>query len=239
MKRLLDIGFIKAGNWFLEKDKINYNIELINDEKNILYCFVINFRVKYIGKTIKKLSQRMYGYKNPVQSQRTNFRIHPLIQKSLKEKNEVDIYILKDEVLFKLGKFKVNVAAGLEDTLIAEINPDWNYIGKKKKNLEKKKKSYMIDEFIVNIGFAYYNSGFFNVRKKYSEKFGEHRTPIKVQLGEEKSIIEGYVNRTANTNKTPRIMLGKSYTNWMKENFKEGDVMKVKIINSNTLILTR
>ena len=43
----------------------------------------------------------------------------------------------------------------------------------------------MIDKFTFNIGFAYYNSGFFNVRRKNSDLFGEHKSVLKIQLGED------------------------------------------------------
>ena len=94
--------------------------------------------------------------------------------------------------------------------------------------------------FLVTIGFAYYNQGFFNVRVKYSELFGADKESISIQLGENKNdILIGHINRTANTNRTPRIMAGWKYTSWIRQNFKIGDNFKVQVINSKSIILSK
>lgn len=96
------------------------------------------------------------------------------------------------------------------------------------------------NNFIVTIGQAYYNDGFFNVRVKNSELFGKDKSPINIQLGENSDkIITGYVNRTANNNATPRIMAGFEYTKWIKENFKQGDIFRVEMINSAFIKLSK
>lgn len=65
MIRLLNIGFVHAGKWNLKNN--NLNVELIGHQKskNVLYSFVSDGVVKYIGKTILELTKRMYGYQNP------------------------------------------------------------------------------------------------------------------------------------------------------------------------------
>lgn len=101
-------------------------------------------------------------------------------------------------------------------------------------------KGYESDSFIVNIGHAYYHDGFFNVRVRYSELFGTDLSPIKIQLGENSNnICIGKVNRTANKNGTPRIMAGVKYKNWVQENFSQGEVFKVKLINPEYIILSK
>lgn len=45
------------------------------------------------------------------------------------------------------------------------------------------------------------------------------------------TMILGYINRTANKNGTARIMGGKELRNWIKNNFKANDTMKVDIIS--------
>ncbi len=71
--------------------------------------------------------------------------------------------------------------------------------------------------------------------------FGSDKSLIKVQLGENKAdIIEGYVNQTTNgKNGYPRIMVGKNYTHWIKENFKQGDILKVKMTKKDYIMLTK
>ena len=257
MKRLKDIGFIKAGFWFIENNELQYNLTTFSSEKNILYCFAWNNTIKYIGKTVKTVSQRMYGYKNPSISQRTNYRVNKEIKEFLEKGNEIDIYILTDNGLLKIGDFRINIAAGLEDTLIAEYKPEWNYNGKKQSKVKKEKKEIRMsyenptsrtiyndnefeDNFVVALGKKYYNDGFFNVRVKHSEFFGEHLSKIKIQLGENSSdYCIGKINRTANTNGTPRIFAGTEYKKWVQENFERGDLFHVKIIESDFIKLTK
>lgn len=98
-----------------------------------------------------------------------------------------------------------------------------------------------MDSFVVTIGKAYYFDGFFNVRVKHSELFGKDLSDIIIELGENSEIFcqGAYVNRTANTNNTPRIMAGKAYRNWIKENFVQGCIFKVRIIKSDYIVLSK
>ncbi len=41
MNRLTDIGFLKIGYWFLEKNELKNNLTSFNSEKNIQACLVL------------------------------------------------------------------------------------------------------------------------------------------------------------------------------------------------------
>ena len=252
MDRLLNIGFINVGHWTLKNESINYQLISHQKNKNVLYCFVSNGIIKYIGKTTMELLKRMYGYQNPGPTQTTNIRVNAEIKELLKNKNPIDIFILADIGLFKYGDFKINLAAGLEDTLIYEINPDWNYSGKNRLEEDKdsvnekeiefkddfKMKSKSILAFEIKLGVAYYNQGFFNVSQKYNDNFSVDKAIIEIQLGSNpKNIILGYINRTANINGTPRIMGGKSLSEWIQKNYKQNDSLKVEILSNVSLKL--
>lgn len=62
MNRLLDIGFEIAGHWFIENGKLRFELIRHSTQKNILYAFVCDGQVKYVGKTVRSLSERMAGY---------------------------------------------------------------------------------------------------------------------------------------------------------------------------------
>lgn len=94
-----------------------------------------------------------------------------------------------------------------------------------------------IDKIHIKLGFAYYNQGFFNIDTYYSDKFGAHGSTIYIQFGDNGEVIKGYVNRTANPNMTPRIMIGKKYTEWVKKNYKIGDILTVELFSSKKLKL--
>ncbi|HVY76283.1 MAG TPA: GIY-YIG nuclease family protein [Puia sp.] len=246
MNRLLNIGFIPAGRWRLDNGVIKYSLASHHTTANVLYSFISNDEIKYIGKTKMQLSQRMYGYQNPGPSQTTNIRVNAAIKNLLEHDQPVDIFILTDNGLLKYGDFRINLAAGLEDTLIYEINPDWNLSGRslvlvdtesEKPELAKEPKPTsslipVLTTFDISLGQAYYNQGFFNVGLEYSDLIGADNEIIDIQLGANSdATIQGYINRTANRNGTPRIMGGKELRNWIQNNFKLNDTMKVDIIS--------
>ena len=253
MNRLLNIGFISVGHWtFDNNNDIKYNLTSNHTLTNVLYCFISNGDIKYIGKTKIQLSQRMYGYQNPGLSQTTNIRVNAAIKDLLKNEQHVDIFILIDNGLLKYGDFKINLAAGLEDTLIYEINPEWNLSGRnlipvdsasEKSELSTGSKTIttltpVLATINILLGQAYYNQGFFNIGKEYSEMFGANNTIIDIQLGTiGHTIIQGYINRTANINGTHRIMGGKELRNWIQNNFKPNDTMRIEIISPSTIRL--
>ena len=68
-----------------------------------------------------------------------------------------------------------------------------------------------------------------------AQLFGEHDSKITIELGDKAKTIEGRINRTANKNKTPRIMAGET---WVHKNYKEGDTLTVTVINNTTIRLT-
>jgi hypothetical protein len=41
----------------------------------------------------------------------------------------VEIYALPDNGLLRYGGFHVNLAAGLEDSIVRDLNPPWNRLG--------------------------------------------------------------------------------------------------------------
>lgn len=246
MNRLLNIGFVSIGHWTLNYDAIKYSLTSHHTTTNVLYSFISNGDIKYIGKTKMQLSQRMYGYQNPGPSQTTNIRVNAAIKNLLDNDQPVDIFILTDNGLLIYGDFRINLAAGLEDTLIYEINPDWNLSGRnlipvdtesEMSELSKAPKPTaalipVLTTLNILLGQAYYNQGFFNVGREHSEMFGANNTTIDIQLGSGGDpTIQGYINRTANKNGTPRIIGGIELRNWIKNNFKPNDTMKVDIIS--------
>ncbi len=92
-------------------------------------------------------------------------------------------------------------------------------------------------EFKKKLGVAYYNQGFFNIGVEYSDYFGEHGSIVNVELGDKKNVIVGKINRTANNNGTPRIMMGTQYKEWVQQAFKQWEFMNVKVINPKLLHL--
>lgn len=134
LQKLLDIGFIKAGKWSRTQSAIKFILTECAESPNVLYCFVSDGVVLYLGKTVSPLRQRLYGYQNPSPTQSTNINGNRNISSLIADGKEVDIYALPDNGLLHFGCFHINLAAGLEDSIVNTLYPIWNKTGTAKKH---------------------------------------------------------------------------------------------------------
>jgi len=130
-RKVGEISFRKVGEWKLSNDQISYELEAKTAEsKNILYAFESGSKILYIGKTTQPLKAQMYGYKNPGKRQLTNRRIKENLTGLLRAPNcSVSIFVLPDPGLLMYGGFHLNLAAGLKDDIIFQLQPEWNING--------------------------------------------------------------------------------------------------------------
>ena len=75
MKRLLQIGFEQAGSWHLRDQQLVLGLTRMNGQRNILYVFVENAFVLYVGKTTGSLESRMGGCRPPADIKKGGIRI--------------------------------------------------------------------------------------------------------------------------------------------------------------------
>lgn len=129
LQRLLDIGFRKVGEWKLANGEVASTLNAEADSRNILYAFESEAEVLYVGKTTQPLKARMYGYQNPGPTQSTNIRNNKNLKERLALGGSVSILVLPDHGLLKYGGFHLNLAAGLEDSIVSELKPKWNKAG--------------------------------------------------------------------------------------------------------------
>jgi hypothetical protein len=130
LKKLTNIGFRKVGCWSLENEELALAIEAEADSANILYSFVVDGVPKYIGKTTQALKKRMYGYRKPAATQITNIRNNTNMRLALQNNAVIELYVLPDHGLLHFGQFHLNLAAGLEDSIVSLLAPEWNTVGK-------------------------------------------------------------------------------------------------------------
>ena len=144
-----DLGFEESGYWFLENGELSFKLSNFQSETNILYAFVANDKVMYIGKSVQTLLKRMYLYKKCGPSQRTNIRNHASIKACLEQGQAVRIFafIQKDPLEYK--GIPINIAAGLEDNLISLLKPKWNITGIYKNGKRGKMKIH-VEVFIAS-----------------------------------------------------------------------------------------
>lgn len=133
LRLLQEIGFEEVGYWFLHGDEMEFRLEKHEEGQDILYAFVAKDNVKYIGKTVKTLTDRMNRYKHPGRQQATNVKNNKEIRKLLEQGIAVKIFALlpNQETLYR--GLPIDLVTGLESKLISVLNPPWN--GKPKKNL--------------------------------------------------------------------------------------------------------
>lgn len=128
MNRLLDIGFLVAGDWFLEDGALRIAFRQLAEQRNVLYAFVCDGEVKYIGVSTQTLRKRMAGYRSPGPKSTTNIRNNRNIRDLLTQGVTVEVYALPDSGLMHYGPFHLNLAAGLEASIIASLRPEWNIV---------------------------------------------------------------------------------------------------------------
>ena len=129
LQRLLELGFGPAGEWQLKSGQLSFQLDRYREGKNILYAFVANGQVLYIGKSTRTLYERMNNYKNADSTQRTNIKNYSRIKEDLEHNKRIEIYVfIRNESLIYRGVM-VNLAAGLEDNLITMFKPPWNDLG--------------------------------------------------------------------------------------------------------------
>lgn len=127
LQRIEAIGFRKCGHWeVIDSDGILAVLSEYAQSANVLYAFVSEGEVLYVGKTTQQLRKRLYGYQNPRITQTTNVRGNKAICDALALKKQIYIFALPDNGLVKIGGFHLNLAAALEDSLINDLRPKWN-----------------------------------------------------------------------------------------------------------------
>lgn len=257
MNRLIEIGFQCVGHWKLADGRPVCELTSQMNTRNVLYAFASNGEIQYIGKTIQPLRGRMASYQNPGPTQSTNIKNNGKIKALLEAGEAVDIFVLPDTGLLHYGGFHINLAAGLEDSLIAAISPPWN--GRMREadplaggmveddaetlpkesamQLEKPEPMAASSAFQFPLRTTYFNQGFFNVPVRHMELFGSDRDRIEIYCGESQHLIQGYINRSVNGNNTPRIMGGVQLRQWFHENFQIDNLVNVEMLSPTSIWL--
>lgn len=132
LERLTAVDFQLLGEWKQVNNALLYDLtpetpaNLARLKGSALYAFVCQESVIYIGKTSVSLKQRFVGYCKPGAEQSTNKKCHKAIRTKLSAGETVQIYSLSGGTRLSWGDFEINLAAGLEDSLINELDPPLN-----------------------------------------------------------------------------------------------------------------
>ena len=128
--RLNNYDFEEIGEWYLyERVKSGINFHIIRDER-VIYAFVVNGKVKYIGiceKDTTMFRGRLERYKY-CEGSGTNERIAEEIKRCLEKGKNVKIYALRPIVECVYKDLNVDLVKGLENPLIRKFRPEWNIL---------------------------------------------------------------------------------------------------------------
>lgn len=246
MNRLLAIGFEPAGHWLLEREKLRCELTRHAAQRNILYAFVCDGEVKYVGKTRGSLSSRMSAYRTPGKgkSNSTNVGNHARIRELLAEGVAVEIFALPDNGLLHYGPFHLNLAAALEDDIIRLLNPEWNG-GAKESPPEPVPAVAEMEEgappalgsFEFTLHPTYHQRGFFNVGVAAAGYLGADGETIELFLGRRPLPVLGLINRRANTNGTPRVLGGTELRDWFQANASTMGLITIDVMSPTSIRL--
>ena len=129
VERLQLIGFRRVGSWSLVAGMPCYSLDDLAGATDVLYAFVSEKQILYLGKTTQELRQRMYGYQRPGRTQRTNIACNAKLLETLSAERAIEIYVFRDPDPRTHVGVPINLAAALEDGLIREFKPPWNKAG--------------------------------------------------------------------------------------------------------------
>ena len=268
---LLNLGFIDLASWTRSGDHIAYDLDgphagvnrLRLEESNALYAFVRGENVLYIGKTARTIRKRFTGYCRPARQQRTNWRCNEKIKDVLEQGGEVRIFVFTPISLLRYGVFDVNLAAGLEDALIAEFDPPWNGrerglpISEEAEREEAEEDATSAEpdraepdptatgplqpalaSFEIKLGQAYFEQGLINPGVDASHHLGRDGEPIQVSFDDGSETVLSAINRTANTSGSVRVVgRNRQIATWIQRHFRRGDVVQARVLGPNHILL--
>ncbi|UBM07985.1 GIY-YIG nuclease family protein [Cupriavidus metallidurans] len=262
-ERLFDIGFAPVGYWRLDGDLLRLELTNMIEHSNVLYAFISDDDVLYVGKTTQTLRRRMASYLKPGSTtQSTNIRNNAAIVELLRTGKPVEILALPDLGLHRLGEFRINYAAALEDSIIQTLAPPWN--GKRRpaastlsggteeddaadEELEDNLEIAQVDEalsagaptFQFVLQPTYFKSGFFNVTIDNQHLFPTEGGNLDIYCGPERYLVKGRFDRTANNNGTPRVHGFTPLRDWFQRNYEPMQTVTVTVLGPSAIEIGR
>jgi hypothetical protein len=266
MNELLAIGFELAADWHRDGERLGVSfVPGYIDKPKLLYAFVCDGEVKYVGVSVRTLRERIGNYRSNLD--RTNARIRKYIGELLANGSAVQVYTFADTGLMHYGPFHLNLAAGLEAGIIGKLRPEWNIASinrgsqsaRTEKDIESAVLARLDDSFDLqegddvarpeaepvaqasfefNLAPSYRDRGFFNGGVSSSDLLGAHGEKIEISFGDEAPAMLGTINRRVTGNGTPRVFGGKA----MQQRFQavpEQSVMQVDVYSPTSIRISR
>ena len=130
---LVDADFIKIGEYSLQNnDMIMTKItkEKLNEKKKLVYAFVVDDLVMYIGKT-KQGYCRPLSYHRDYNNSKKSRAVHKGIRQVISDNKIIEIFarVFKENDNININnneEIKINPYVGYEEALINKFDLEWN-----------------------------------------------------------------------------------------------------------------
>lgn len=265
---LFTLGFEEVGCWLVDPTSglLTYVLDDLDaatrrrilDTPNALYAFLRDDEVLYLGKTARSIRRRFQTYCKPGSRQSTNIKNNGHIRVLLSAGQGVRIAVFTPVSQLHYGDFEIDLAAGLENALIAGFDPPWNGRDGGQSVSESAEREIEEDEglpskespsipahpaqvrarFQIRLGDTYYDRGIINPGADASRFLGKHGDPVLVCLGTCEAVVASRINRTANSSGAVRISGGnQQIAAWLQRHFARGDVVDACVLDSDRILL--
>jgi hypothetical protein len=130
MDQFTALGFSRVGGWKLAGLNLTCDLDGKDPRGNFIYAFVIRDQVKFLEYSRAPLEARMDAYKHTDHRyagtfQPMNKRLREKILAALEVGEAVEIWAFYPGEMEYQG-FRVDLAAGLFDSLVKVFSPEWN-----------------------------------------------------------------------------------------------------------------
>jgi hypothetical protein len=189
----------------------------------------------------------------------TNQHCHDRIKALLGGGKCIRILVFADLGQLQWGAFPINLAAGLEDSLIEAFQPEWNGGPKKQKRSETAEREsaeiqasgatssepagsrgeqHVPIGFEIVLGPTYFKRGLINPGMQASKFLGKEGEKVAVRLGMAGATIISCIDRHANLNGSVRL-IGNSQqiAQWFQKHFNQGQTVRAQVLNAHTILL--
>lgn len=194
MKKIVDLGFKKIGVWKKDEKGIFWNLKNFKEMRDVVFAFVSNQEIVYIGVTEIELKTFLQEFIEPLDIDLEKITIKNLLLEELVN-NEVDIFVLKNRKFFGLMKKFTLVQI---NELIERVNPLWNSY-----NLKNRMKNIVGKDRIDLIHSE-------KLKQKLKQEELENEIAEKEKIEEEGLEIQEK-SKGKKKNETYFFILGKSY----------------------------
>ncbi|SNR67987.1 GIY-YIG nuclease family protein [Paracoccus sediminis] len=254
------IGFVEIGEWRLDTEdrialclasEIGAKLTLV---PNACYAFTEKTEVLYIGKTTQGIRKRFYYYANPRSNQSTNVRCNRNILEAIAADKVIGVLGFVPTTDLRIGEFRLNLAAGLEDDLIARFSPSWN--GRDRGRVVTETAEIESEDFgtagetqesdpapaeavfTVTLTDWYRKNGVINVPTVASVHLGAHGDPVTIDFEDGSPSVGAFINRVSNPNGSARIRCV-GLRDWFVANCEPDDQLSCVIRAQKRIVVSK